>query len=169
MFPLMSREYHNLWYRLDDSDAFLIWYTDEKDGVIVDADEKVPSFQNTEDLLSFADSRDLPVSVEAPILHDLDFVAEWLKKEDIEPVDCQNFLAAWNLFDDVSRSVGGSFDADRKLTKKIYEKLFWGNNLPSVTPEGKSYHPAWTKRELKIIREVLGSGLSLFRNSVRRR
>jgi hypothetical protein len=162
----MKREYSILWYRLDGSDRYLIWYLDERDGVVIDAAGRVPSFRKTGELLNYAERHNLPVDIEDASLFDLDVVAGWLKKEDVEAVDCKQLLAAWNLFDDVSRSVGGSFDADHKLTKKIYEKLFWGNNLPSVTPEGKSYHPVWTKREIKIMREVLDSGLALFRSSV---
>ncbi len=159
----MSNEYFNLWFRLDARDAYLIWFNGEPDGVIVDANGKVPCFPNNEDLLRYACSLNLSVETEEPNLHDLDSLASWLEAKDNETVDCKIFLAAWNLFDDVSRSVGGNFDPGRKKTKKIYNKLFWGNNLPVVTPEGKSYTPLWTKRELKIMREVLSEGLSLFR------
>ena len=120
-------------------------------------------FLKIEDLLRYASSFSLTIKNEEPILHDLNFVASWLETEKVESVDCGNFLAAWNLFDDVSRSVGGNFNADHKLTAKIYDKLFWGNNLPAVTPEGEHYEPTWTKRELKIMREVLSDGLSLFK------
>jgi len=163
----MSNEYFNLWFRLDAHDAHLIWFNGEPDGVIVDANGKVACFLNDEDLLRYASSLNLSVKTEEPNLHDLDSVASWLKTENVETVDCNVFLAAWNLFDDVSRSVGGDFDADRKKTRKIYEKLFWGTNIPVVTPEGKSYTPIWSKRELKTIRKVLGEGLSLFREKVR--
>lgn len=159
----MSNEYFNLWFRLDGRDAYLIWFNGEPDGVIVDVDRKVPCFSSNEDLSSYGFSLNLSVKTDEPILHDLDFVASWLKTENNLTVDCNVFLAAWNLFDDVSRSVGGSFGSNRKLTAKIYEKLFWGNNLPAVTPEGEHYEPTWTKRELEIMREVLGAGLSLFR------
>ncbi len=162
----MSREYSKLWYRLDGGDAYLIWYTDEQDGVVTDSDGKVPCFRSTDDLLRYAESLNLPIEIEGAILHDLDVVAKWSKKEGVDSIDCRTFLAAWNLFDDVSRSVGSSFDADHELAEKIYDKLFWGNNLPSITPEGKSYHPAWTKRELHTMKEVLEGGLSLFRESV---
>lgn len=163
----MNRKYFKLWYCLDGRDAYLIWYTNEQDGVVTDSDGKVPCFQSPEDLLHYAESLNLSLNVEDPILNNLDVVAEWLNRGDSESVDCKSFLAAWNLFDDVSRSVTGNFDPEHQLTQKIYDKLFWGNNLPSVMPEGKSYHPEWTKRELKIIKEVLGYGLSLFRHSVR--
>ena len=159
----MNNEYFNLWFRLDARDAYLIWFDGEPDGVVVDADGKVPCFLNNEDLSRYAASLNLSVKTEEPILHDLDFVASWLKTENDVTVDCDIFLAAWNLFDDVSHSVGGSFDTNRKLTAKIYDKLFWGNNIPAVTPEGEHYEPTWTKRELKIMREVLGVDLSLFR------
>lgn len=162
----MSREYFKCWFRLDSHDSYLIWFGDEDDGVITDANGKVPCFLRTEDLLRYASSLNLPIKTEEPILHDFDFIVSWLEAKNTEAVDCNILLAAWNLFDDVSRSVGGNFDADRKLTAKIYEKLFWGNNIPAVTPVGKSYEPIWTKRELKIMREVLGVGLSLFREKI---
>ncbi len=160
----MNREYYKLWYRLDGEDAYLIWFTDEKDGVITDSNGKISNFQNTENLVQYAEGQNLSVDVEDAILYNLDAIAEWLMNNESEEVDCSNFIAAWNLFDDISRSVGSNFDGDHKLTKKIYEKLFWGNNLLSMTPEGKQYHPIWTKRELRIMHDVLHSGLSMFRN-----
>jgi hypothetical protein len=163
----MSREYFNLWFRLDACDSYLIWFEgeDESDGVIIDANGKVPCFHNNEDLLRYAASLKLSVNTETMLLHDLDFVVAWLEAK-VEVVDCRILLEAWNLFDDVSHTVNGNFDVNHKLTTKIYEKLFWGNNIPAVTPVGKSYEPTWTKRELKIMREVLSVGLSLFREKM---
>src|ERR671931_550924 len=129
----MSREYFNLWYRIDNNDAHLIWYTDERDGIVVDSDGKIPGFRDTDDLLEYAKGKTLQVDAEGAILHDLDVLVEWLKQKESERVDCNNLLAAWNLFEDVSHSVDGGFDPDRDVTKEIYEKLFWGNNLSSVT------------------------------------
>ena len=162
----MNRQYYILWFRLDVQNSYLIWFGDEDDGVVTDAIGKVPCFLKTDDLLRYASSLNLPIKAEEPILHDLDFVASWLKTKNAETVDCDIFLAAWNLFDDVSRSVGGNFNADHKLTAKIYEKLFWGNNIPAVTPEGEHYEPTWTNQELMIMREILGVGLSLFRKNI---
>ena len=151
-----------MWFRLDTRDVYLIWFEGEPDGVIVDADGKVPCFLNNEDLQRYAVSLNLSVKTESSLLHDLDIVASWLQTKN-ESIDCKNFLVTWNLFEDISRSVNGNFDADRKKTKDIYNKLFWGDESNILTPEGESYTPTWTKRELKIIREVLGEGLSLFR------
>lgn len=161
----MSNEYFSLWFRLDSRDAYLIWFEGEPDGIVIDANGKVPCFLTNEGLRRYAVSLNLSVETESPLLHDLNIVASWLETDN-ETVDCKNFLITWNLFEDVSRSVQGIFDADRKKTKKIYNKLFWGDESNILIPEGESYIPSWTKRELKIIREVLGGGLSLFREKV---
>jgi hypothetical protein len=163
----MERKYYILWYRLDGSNSYLIWFSDENDEVLVDEGGVVPSFKDTNSLVNYAEERGISVDVGEPILLDLDVLGRWLKEKDVELIDPSRFNGAWNLFADVSRSVNGGFDSNRELTQKIYNKLFWGCNLPSVTPEGEQYHPAWTERELKIMYEVLGSGLQMFRRSVR--
>lgn len=82
-------------------------------------------------------------------------------------IDVKAFLNIWNLFMDVSASVGGSFNADRERTERIYAKLFWGNNLPSITPKGKHYTPLWRPEEVRLIRRTLAEGLALTRQSLR--
>jgi hypothetical protein len=163
----MSREYYNLLFRLDNQNSYLIWFEgeNEPDGVVIDDNGKVPSFHDNEDLLNYATSLSLSVSTDSAVLHNIDTVSAFLERKD-ETVYCKNFLEAWNLFEDVSQSVGGNFDIDRKLTVNIYEKLFWGNNIPAVTPDAESYEPIWTKREVKVIREVLAVGLSIFREKI---
>jgi hypothetical protein len=165
--PLMSRQYYILWYRLDGSDSFLIWHSDETDGVFVEADGCVPSFKDAASLSEYATERDISVDTEEPILLNLDVLGKWLKRKDVGSVEPHNFIDAWNLFADVSHSVNGDFDANQQLTRKIYDKLFWACNLPSVTPDGESYRPSWTRRELEIMHDVLGSGLQMFRRSVK--
>ena len=164
----MSREYYSFWFRLDNRDGYLIFFYDEPDpdGFVTDERGRVSCFLNTEDLLRYASASNLTVDAEDPRLLNLDILVAWLESKDADTVDCKTFLEAWNLFDDFSKTIGGNFDADQKKTQKIYNKLFWGNNLPAVTPEGEHFEPIWTKRELKIMREVLGEGLSLFKEKI---
>ena len=162
----MERKYYLLWYRLDGSDSYLIWYSNENDGVFVDEVGIVPSFNSTESLLRYAEVHGISVDAGEPILLNLDVLRKWLKETDVQLIDPSSFNDAWNLFADVAHSTKSSFDTDQELTRKIYDKLFWGCNLPSVTPEGEQYHPAWTKRELKIMGEVLRAGLQMFRRSI---
>jgi hypothetical protein len=160
-----SRQYYSFSYRLDGQIQYLIWFTDEDDGVYLDADATVPSFSKQEELYEYAQAAGISVDLAESVLLDLDTVSEWLVDRTADTVDCVVLLNAWNLFDDVSRSLGGTFDANRERTGDIYNKLFWGNNIPAMTPEGQSFHPTWTQIELDIMREVLRSGFALFNNA----
>ena len=43
-----------------------------------------------------------------------------------------------------------------------YDKLFWGCNLPPVTPPGERYVPRWRPDELADLRRVMRAGLDLW-------
>ena len=163
----MKPEYYICWYRLDGKDRYLLWFEDEKDGVFVDSHGFVPAFDSVMKLLGFAEESNIAVDVENPKCFELDIVQYWLSDRESGKIDCNPFLDTWNLLEDLSRSTGGKFDSEKELTKKIYNKIFWGCNLSSVTPEGKSYTPVWTGKELKIIRKVLKFGLEMFREKVK--
>jgi hypothetical protein len=162
----MTQTYYRLWYRLDDADSYLIWFSNDVDGVVTQADGTVPSFHNQDALCTYAIARQIMLDEMEPLLHDLDVVAQWLRRSFSAEVDCDAFLTAWNLFADLAISVNGDFDRERKRTQHVYEKLFWGNNLPAVTPPGKHYTPLWSDDEVLLMREVLTNGLQLFRKHV---
>lgn len=66
-------------------------------------------------------------------------------------------LNTFNMFEDLAYTLDLHAEALLKgnpLVDKIFEKLFWGNNLPSVTPEGESYHPFWNKEEAKYMQHM---------------
>ena len=162
----MSREYYVYWYRLDNKDAYLIWFSNEKDGFTVDENGFIPSFTNVKDLQDFASEMKITVDVENPNLIELDSIKDWLndcgKIKDYNP-----FLNAWNLFEDISVSTNGNFDKNKEETNDIYNRIFWGCNIPAMTPEGESFTPTWTKKELKIIRETLNFGFQMFREKIK--
>ncbi|BCM90985.1 hypothetical protein IAD21_02848 [Abditibacteriota bacterium] len=169
----MKKLYYRLWYRLDHNDRYLIWYNVEEvdedlDGVVLDLNGKIPTFTSLDALSAYAQAEAIPIVEEEPILHNLDAVAEWLKIErrDTADLNCDELLAAWNLFADVSRSIADNFDAGYDWNKDIYMKLFWGNNLPPITPEGECYIPLWSKDEKQTIHEVISQGLQMFRDNI---
>lgn len=163
-------DYYLLWFQLDDEDRYIIWIAggDDKDRVVVNPVGKVPVFSTPVKALQYADQQGWKIEAEAPVLHNLDMVKSWLAHADPERVDCVEFLHAWNLFNDVAFSLSlvpageDDFIAGTKLTQLVYEKLFWGNNLPSVTPEGKEYIPIWSKRHIRELKRVLEAGLKMF-------
>ena len=173
----MIRTHYQCWFRLDGADRYLIWYTVEDsgydaDGVVLDASGHIPTFRTIEALHHYAAEHEIGLAGEEPRLHDLDCVQDWLnlrgkrsrKHVRRTTVDCNAFLAAWNLFSDVRFSLGQL--SGKRLTphtRRPYNKLFYGCNLPAITPPGKHYEPIWPNYEVAVLRKVLGSGLKLFR------
>lgn len=161
----MVRTYYRLLYRLDGSERWLLWYSNDSDGVVTIEDNFVPAFKTETDLLAYSDARGLIVQQEEPLLHDLDAIATWLADPRAETVACDAFLSAWNLFGDIARSCqrsGASFSDRDKHLRTVYEKLFYGNNLPSITPPGEHYRPEWSREEVTGLRQILRVGLDMF-------
>jgi hypothetical protein len=73
---------------------------------------------------------------------------------------CNTLLNGWNFIEDLIRTVGQKSDLLKlrnPVLDKIYDKVFYGNNLPSITPEGKIYHPVWTRKEISTFRRAIKS------------
>jgi hypothetical protein len=159
--------YYEYWFRLNRKDYCLIWYSNAIDGVIINQTAHIPIFKDHSSLLQYSTGTGIQLKDEfllSPSTN-LDVVKKWLENPRKTRVPCQELLSAWNLFTDVANSVGDKkYDNNRKQTKKIYSKLFWGSNLSAVTPSDKHYVPIWKKVEIVIIRETLEYGLKLFRS-----
>lgn len=73
-------------------------------------------------------------------------------------------LDAWNALDDLENSLGECFVSSEKSQteeiKSAYDKLFYGNNLPSVTPEGAAFHPLLSDHERAALRTLLRKAIA---------
>ncbi len=73
-----------------------------------------------------------------------------MSRDDIDEV-----ITAWNALDDLTAALGRRLDFHGALANKVYDKLFWGLNLPAVTPAGKWYIPLWRPKERAKMDQVL--------------
>jgi hypothetical protein len=164
----VEKSFFALWFRLYRKDGYLLWIgDDDQDSVFVDEDRLIPVFRSESALALYARARNIEIVNEEPILHDLDLVKAWLRQPD-QPIDSRAVLAAWNLFTDVGNGIEMAFTGRQrdKLTRRIYDKLFFGNNLPGVTPPNEYYIPQWSAAERVRLVSVITQGLQLFeRNS----
>lgn len=161
----MSPSYYRLLYKLDGRNAFLIWFSNDCDGIVAQ-DGRMLSFSNDDLLRQFAAQARLVLADETPMPHDLDSVQAWLLCPRRDTIDCSATLSAWNLFGDIARSLptaGAAFSALDRAHDCIYEKLFFGNNLPAVTPESEHYEPSWSDDEVAALATILDHGLRLLR------
>ena len=73
-------------------------------------------------------------------------------------ITCTTLLDGWNFIEDMGRTFSLKKDLKRlhsRLLNKAYDKLFYGCNLPAVTPEGKSNSPLWSHEEILSMRAEL--------------
>lgn len=177
-------EYFLLYYKLNNNKKYLIWFTDEngniKDGVI-SSKNKIISFKTKELAIIYSDKfkfnlynkNDKEIG-----LHDFDII----KKFNVNSSKSLNIyhylLIAWNIFNDFCQSlnvkktnefVSLMYENKKRSYKhisKIYDKVFWANNLDVLTPEGRFYAPIWKKSEIKMLKRIIKYGLEIFENNI---
>ena len=97
-------------------------------------------------------------------VHDLDVIADWLAGDD-DP-DAVAVLNAWNLAWDVANSTGAAFAHRGGERDAVYDKVFWANNLPAVTPPGERYEPEWAADEIAVLSAVVSETLAVVRGAL---
>jgi hypothetical protein len=150
--------------RMKGADTFLLWYQDERDGFVRHPSGQLLSARSLENLASIAAEIGLSLVPDEPVHYDFDQLQEWCDRIRAEGVDCPAFLNAWNFFDDLARLHDDRESHYAKLSQRAaqrYDKLFWGNNLPSMTPPGERFTPIWSAEELEDIHLVMEAGLRL--------
>jgi hypothetical protein len=168
----ITRRFYACSFRLGGVERFFLWYSMEEvdwdaDRVLLDERGRLATYGSLDDLVAYAAGESLDVSTDHWASYDFDALAQWCSRPSKRGVDCETFLDAWNMFDDLLLSSGKPkllFDGEAKFDEGVYDKLFWGNNLPSVTPEGRHYEPIWSKRELAIMVDAFEQGLSHLRD-----
>jgi hypothetical protein len=160
--------YYGIRCRLDGIDWYLVWYSNDADGVLVAGDGAILSFRSRSGLETYAARLGFEFEAEEPALYDLDGIDRWIEDPRESEIDSKLFLETWNLFDDVASSIENRlFEWISREADVVYDKLFWGNNLPAVTPPGQRYDPIWSDDEVETLRKILGDGIGLVRFALR--
>lgn len=162
----MDCDYFPLLYRREGKERFLLWHSGEEiDSVVLNSAGYILSFSCLAELCRFADANALQVDNAEPELHDLDYIAFWVREKNT-CLDCEQTLNAWNFFCDIANSVDcpqkrlfSEYDAQLNA---VYDKLFWRNNLPALTPPGERFVPVWSAEEINALVLLLSAGLELF-------
>lgn len=159
-----------IWYPLalkaDGRILFLMWVSDDwaLDRVLADAG-RVISFTDEESAREYALAEHLPLAPqEEAHLHDFDSAVRWLEAGG--EADCRLILDVWNLAGDVARGVSEAFEDRGGALDEVYDKLFFGSNLPSMTPPGEQYQPEWAEEELSLLRARIETAAGLIRSHV---
>ena len=158
-----ERRYFGLLYRLLGSYRWLLWYSDEVDGLYVDGG-RFPSFGSAEALSSYAADRGLPVDTVEATVHDVDAVLEWLSQPARIAVDSAQFLAVWNLAQDAASALGLNLSDRDELADRAYERLFRRSGPGWIQrSEDPDLAADLTPEEKQRLAHVLGGGVALRR------
>jgi hypothetical protein len=160
-----ERSHYCVRCRLDGVERFFIWYSDECDGVLLSSPKQIALFPCLPELERYAADQNIELDAEAAAIYDFDRLAQWLVHPTSETPDCHFLLNAWNMLGDIAYSVGVSV-AEPSEANTVYDKLFWGCNLPSATPPGMQFEPNWSIDDISILSAVLSSGLNVLRRAV---
>uniref|UniRef100_UPI00333E8DAC hypothetical protein n=1 Tax=Castellaniella defragrans TaxID=75697 RepID=UPI00333E8DAC len=110
-------------------------------------------------LLRKATKLGFEVAGQEPVAMDLDKVFRVLAAlrpgKSVSEKSCYVLLDGWNTLEDMARSLDIPLEGnagDGKLLHTVYEKIFHGNNLPSITPVNEKYNPLFSQDERRVMR-----------------
>ena len=157
----------------EEKNLFLLWRDGGKQPdhyVLRDQDEHLLLITRTKkEIIEYAKKHNLQSSQQAEYVLDFNELNKVLKRlrpnKSLSQKMSEVLLHFWNMLDDVSNSVKTQIIPvdcfDKKELDKLYEKLFYGNNLPPVTPEGSKYFPILVSKELNILRKLFRHAIAI--------
>jgi hypothetical protein len=153
--------------RLDGVERVLSWesYDGTPDQVTLDDEGMILAFPSEQIARNAHQLTGRLVSADAPAIYDFDATLDWCKS-DAEVRDCRPILDIWNLLSDLPHD-RNLFAGSDGHANDVYEKLFFGCNLPAITPPGEQYEPTWSRSETAEIKRLLILGLAEFRARLR--
>jgi len=168
----MEKSYYKCSIILNEKKKILIQTIDssEVDSFFLNKNGKISLFESVECLKDFAEKKVIPINLEENHVLNLDYIKKFsiVKDGEIE-IDCEEVLHAWNFFDDICNTLNLPFERKVRdaLTDKIYDKLFFGNNIPAIKPDDvPDYIPIWIPEEEKRLSEVLSNGMWVFKSNI---
>src|SRR4051794_41145543 len=84
----------------------LLWHYGEPDGVIVDSDKRVVTYESKEEVHNFAVGSGMVVSDQDSVIYDFDSLRKWTHNPLAADIIAPTFLDCWNMLDDICTSVG---------------------------------------------------------------
>lgn len=154
--------YHIIFCRAGPHCGYLIgWFWEDGQDALINVQNRLVVFAGAADARRYAALHGLPVGDDPVAVYDVDAVQHWIDHPLKKRVDPVLLLRIWNLCIDIAAATRRPFERRARRTDRISNKLFWGNNLPAMTPPGEHYIPRWRRAEVQALRQVLRQGVAL--------
>lgn len=93
--------------------------------------------------------------------YDIDVIKQIICRT--EPFSAHTILDFWNIIGDLASSIKVPYEGNTKdsLTNSVYDKLFYGNNLPEINTSDCVYVPQFTSEEYARLITILLNGIAI--------
>jgi len=163
----VATEYFPCLFRLGGADHYVIWYSDDRDGLLRE-NGRVVAFASLTALHAYASQRGLEMQRAEVARYDWDSIERWCDTPVASGIAAGAFLDAWNIVVDTlpPSDEPSLFSHADSRNAALYEKLFRANNLPAMTAPGAEYYPVWIRAEVEALARVLRLGVAEVRRQL---
>jgi len=162
-------EYFILPISWDQQTYYVIYFSNDDDGIIVDSQQKIVFSTCPQEAREMAQKRNLKLQENQELL-DLSTVQSWVTSRSSRLPAATLLYRAWNFFGDVATTMK---IADHYLGYdedfiSLHDELFWGCNMPGLTQSQELYELDLSQSEIRNLRTILRSGLEIWRQGLSR-
>lgn len=150
-------------FRFEGSELYCAWFSNDKqDGFMLDG-SMLKVFHSKDAALTFLKSFPSYQKAIKTTTYDVDKIGQTVMRT--IPFDARIILDFWNIIGDLADSMGVPYEGNKKdaITNSIYNKLFYGNNLPTINTSDRIYTPQFTSEEYDRLSVILMDGISLIK------
>ena len=143
------RKYYLMKIIYENKRLFVIWYSDNEDGFVVEG-HRLVTFESIDDVKLFAEKNHILLETEIST-YDFSNVIELIDQIN-DSKKCCTIINLWHFFSDLAKTLNEEFigDSDQEQILEIYEKLFYGSNLKAVNQGKEKYHPRFDEKEINV-------------------
>lgn len=140
LFYVYSIEYRNVI-------KYCLWYEHNSGDRVLSDNGNIKMFANLEHVNEYGKIKKIHICNENCILK---------VSDDFDLLNLENILDIWNFASDISNTLYSPIWIDCKSRDlcNIYEKLLWGCNLDSLTPDKEIFIPVFSDKEKKLLKRI---------------
>ena len=146
---------------------YLIYYSNDQDGVLTQDDRTILHWDDSEQARLLCKKRKLKLQPDLPLL-DLESIQVWSQSRIRSLPEAAVLYRCWNFLGDIatSRQCSQSYLGYDSDFSPIHEELFWGSNLPGFSQSQEVYQIDLSQTEIKALRKIMRSGLEIFQQGL---
>ena len=154
------KTYFKLLFIYKNKELYTLWYSNDIDGLL-NENNKIKYFNTENNLTNYAINKGIKIQPDKITVYNIDDIQKIIQSKG-KVIDCEKVLNLWNIIADIAKTIGTSFYGDKDEITHIYDKLFYGNNLPAICEGNEMQPPIWDEKEISIIFKVLEDSYKIF-------